>query len=265
MNQVSCECGYSTRSESEDQIVSTVLEHGRRRRPRPRAVGHARRRPRLVRGRALSRPPGRPHAGGPLPLGAAAGGEVSHRGHRVLGQGLCGVAVRSAPRGLCVRSPVAGRPWSRPGTAGARPEAGSRFARPPQRVRRGRLPSPRSPCAGRQQGAPGLMTDCRWSEWRAPLGVASRRWVHLVLYRIPSPGGRLAAHHRRGDGESDGSFVASCRSSPVEGDGDHRQRPRRLCMRFVRRCRGDPTGAGESRAGGGGTERRRRPAGHPGR
>jgi hypothetical protein len=25
--QVSCECGYSTRSESEDQIVSTVLEH----------------------------------------------------------------------------------------------------------------------------------------------------------------------------------------------------------------------------------------------
>jgi hypothetical protein len=27
MNQVSCECGYSARSESEDQIVSTVLEH----------------------------------------------------------------------------------------------------------------------------------------------------------------------------------------------------------------------------------------------
>jgi predicted small metal-binding protein len=27
VKQVSCECGYSTRSESEEQIVSTVLQH----------------------------------------------------------------------------------------------------------------------------------------------------------------------------------------------------------------------------------------------
>jgi hypothetical protein len=70
--------------------------------------------------------------GGPLRLSAAGRtrcrGEVSYCGGRLLGRGLarCGCQQRVV-RLLFVRSPVAGRPWGRPGTAGARREVGLQF------------------------------------------------------------------------------------------------------------------------------------------